>query len=236
MAVIDLKDATVYVRDGASLDIVGAVNNGAGYAKNATSMTVDGFSAAIANGVSFRVGTNPNFYTITGTTGGATPTTLTFTPGLSGAVADDAVITLHGNVLEIKIGEGNLTYSEKRAVTYVKNRGILDTVKLGDETPMEVSLDFTWEFLRAGSGDPPSVEEALKQIGAASTWKSTSTDTCEPYAVDILINYIPPCGSDSELIVLEDFRWESLDHDLKQGQVAVKGNCNVTVAKVSHIG
>lgn len=139
-----------------------------------------------------------------------------------------------GNCVEVKIGEGNLTYSEKRAITYVKDRGRLDTCKLGDEDPVEVSLNFTWEFLRAASGGTPTVEEAFKKIGEAEGWESSSADPCEPYAVDVVVAYVPPCAADYEVIVLEDFRWESLDHDLKTGQVAVKGNCNVLQATVTH--
>ena len=47
------------------------------------------------------------------------------------------------NTLEIKVGEGNLTYSEKVNREYTLNRGILDKVRDGDQTPMDVSFDLT---------------------------------------------------------------------------------------------
>ena len=135
--------------------------------------------------------------------------------------------------LEVKVGEGNLTYSESRNIQYTLDRGKLDEVREGDEVPMDVKLDFTWEYLR-GSGSTPSVEEALKNIGIADSWVSSDTDACRPYAVDIEVLYQPTpasCG-DQELITLVDFRYEKLDHDMKAGTVSVSGKCNVTQATV----
>jgi len=136
--------------------------------------------------------------------------------------------------LEIKIGEGTLTYDERKTIEYVRDRGLLDTVKEGDEEPMDVRFDFTWEFLRAVSTTgwgTPTVEDALKQRGEAAGWVSSSNDPCEPYAVDIEIHYAPPCGDElDEIITLPDFRYTSLAHDLSAGTVAVTGQCNATQA------
>lgn len=140
------------------------------------------------------------------------------------------------NELEIKVGEGNLTYTEKRNMEYRRDRGNLDTVRQGDEEPVEVNFDFEWEFLRSDGAEPVTPEEALKKTGAASAWVSSSADACEPYAVDIVVEYIPPCGTaKSEVIVLQDFRWETLDHNLKDGQISAKGQCNVTEALVTRV-
>lgn len=142
-----------------------------------------------------------------------------------------------GKSLEVKIGEGNLTYSESRNIQYTLDRGKLDEVREGDEVPMDVTLAFTWEYLRgspSSSGATPSVEEALKKIGNAADWVSSDTDECRPYAVDIeVVNAPQPaaCG-DKETITLVDFRYEKLDHDMKAGTVSVTGKCNVTQATV----
>ena len=137
------------------------------------------------------------------------------------------------NELEIKIGEGNLTYTERRNMEYTLDRGILDEVREGDEVPIEVRTDFIWDYLR-GSSPTPSVEEAIKNIGLASAWVSTDSDACRPYAVDLEITYAPTpynCG-DQEVITLPDFRYEQLDHDLRAGTVSMSGQCNVTQATV----
>jgi len=117
---------------------------------------------------------------------------------------------------------------------YTKDRGRLDTVKLGDEEPVEVKLDFTWVFLKADTGETPSIEDVLKQRGEASDWVSSSDDLCEPYAIDIVIVYTPPCDDvDKEIYRLQDFRYEDLGHDIKQGQVSVSGKCNITEPSVT---
>ena len=139
------------------------------------------------------------------------------------------------NEIEITIGEGNLTWTEARTMEYVLDRGNLDEVREGDQVPVDVSFDFTWEYIKGSSatGAPPTVEEALKKIGNASSWVSSDTDACRPYAVDIIIVYDPACTTgDVETITLADFRWESIDHDLRGGTVSVSGKCNITVPSV----
>jgi len=139
--------------------------------------------------------------------------------------------------ITIKIGEGNLTYGERKPRTYVKDRGNLDTVRNADAEVMTVSFGFTWDYITSKTSESvPTVEEALKQEGNASDWQSASDDDCEPYAVDIRIENDPNCGTTGgEIIALPDFRYESLDHDVRAGTVACAGNCNVEDAVKSRI-
>jgi hypothetical protein len=141
--------------------------------------------------------------------------------------------------IEVKIGEGNMTYSEKRNMEYIRDRGVLDTVREGDEEPVEVKFDFTWEYITSDTGATvPTVEEALKKTGEAAAWVSSATDdACAPYAVDIVVLYEPTCAgagitNEIETITLVEFRWESIEHDLRGGQISVTGNCNTTLAQV----
>ena len=133
--------------------------------------------------------------------------------------------------IEIKVGEGNLTWTEAKTMEYLLDRTLLDEVRAGDEVPMDVSFDFIWDYL-TGSGGVPSIEDALKQVNGASTWISTDADLCRPYALDIQIEYIPTncIAQDKEVITLPDFRYESLAHDLRAGTVACTGRCNATEA------
>jgi len=143
------------------------------------------------------------------------------------------------NSLEVRIGEGNLTYTEARNMEYNLNRGVLDEVREGDQIPVAVSFDFVWEYLKgpssaSGSGGTPTIEDALKQRGGAADWVSSDADTCRPYSVDLVILYTPNClTGDQEEIILQDFRWEQLNHDLSAGTVASSGNCNVTQAVIT---
>jgi len=135
--------------------------------------------------------------------------------------------------LEIKIGEGNLTYSEKKTMEYSLDRGLLDIVREGDQVPMDISLDFVWEYLVADSLTIPTIEQFLKRTGPAAAYVSTTADQCQPYSVDIEIENDPPCGGEKrEIITLPDFRWEELNHDTRAGTVAVTGKCNATEATI----
>jgi hypothetical protein len=140
------------------------------------------------------------------------------------------------NEVSIKIGEGTLTFTERKNMDYTLDRGTLDEVREGDEVPMDVKFDFVWEYIKANtsSGGTPTIEDALKQIGNAATWVSSDADTCRPYAVDLeVLNEPTPaaCG-DKETITLPDFRYEQIDHDPRTGQISVTGKCNAKIATV----
>lgn len=74
---------------------VGEVNNASGYPVGTTTMTVDGFSAAIVDGSFFTTEGDDTPQRVVSTVGGATPTSITFSPGLKSAVIDDADVTIY---------------------------------------------------------------------------------------------------------------------------------------------
>ena len=144
------------------------------------------------------------------------------------------------NEIVIKIGEGNLTYSENRTIEYTLDRGRIDEVREGDEVPMDVSFDLLWEFITGNqdsAGVPPTVEDVLKNINNAASWISSDPDACRPFAIDIVLENVPVCGSgaatqEQEFITLPDFRYETLDHDLSAGTIAVSGRANSKTASI----
>ncbi len=146
--------------------------------------------------------------------------------------------TLDGQkTIDIKIGEGNLTYSEHRNMEFTRDRGNLDTVRAADDEPLDLSIDATWEYIRgiAGSGTP-TLEDALKKIGEGSTWVSTADDPCQPYCIDVELWNPPGCGSvEDELILFEEYYYETADHDLREGTIATAGRCNRTVATARRV-
>lgn len=233
-AYIDLKDCQFFIEDGSGLagDTAGAVNLMAGYAIGTGTVVVDGIVGMLAVGATVKFEGHSTIYTITATaeTTGNT-TSITFTPTLTSAVVDNEDFTVSGRMLEVTIGEGNLTFDEKRPLEYKKNRGKLDVVRLADEEPVDVNFQFAWTYLSSGTGDTvPSVEEALTQTGLADDWVSTGID-CEPYAVNLIILRTPSgcsAGDPIEKITLPDFRYTSLAHDPKAGTVTCQGTCNVT--------
>ena len=131
------------------------------------------------------------------------------------------------NAVELKIGEGNLTYSEKRTIEYTLDRGTLDEVREGDEVPVDVSFDLVWAEMSGGS--------IKDQITGKTGAVSSDTDACRPYACDINIAFVPlpsGCGA-SSAVVLPDFRHEDLAHDMRAGTIAVTGKCNATEVEVT---
>jgi hypothetical protein len=137
------------------------------------------------------------------------------------------------NSITIRIGEGNLTYTERVTREYLLDAGRLDEVRNGDEVPVELAFDAVWDYITGttGTGGVPSIEDALKQEGAAATWISSDADVCRPYAVDVVLNHTPNCSAqDAEETVFSDFRYEQIDHDLRAGTFAISGQCNVTEA------
>lgn len=235
MAQFDFKKATLYIRDGSAKS--GAVNNAAGYSIGATTMLVDAIVGALVNGDTFNMAGHTTIYTISAHTEtlGAT-TSITFAPGLAAAVLDNAVIEIGPHTLTVKMGDGNFTYTEKKNREYTLDRGKLSTVRDGNEVPVELKIDAMWINIKASTGGTPTVEDVLKNRGEAATWVTSSSDACEPYAVDIRLEYVQTCGSEQiEIIDFPDFRYEDLGHDSRGGTISISGKCNVTEPTVSRV-
>lgn len=132
--------------------------------------------------------------------------------------------------IDVKVGEGTLNYTERKPRQYLRDRGLLSDIRDGDEEPVDVTIDCIWEFI-TGDADV-TIEDALKQRNVASAWESTDSDLCNPYAVDLIIDYHPCASSKGELITLSDFRYEQIAHDAKAGTLNVTGKCNITEAAV----
>jgi hypothetical protein len=169
-------------------------------------------------------------HVVTARTPAATsPTTqITFSPALgAGTYATSAAITFQSQEIEIKVGDGDLKYSEADAYMYDLDRGELDTVRRGDEQPMEISLSFTFDTVKSGTGETITPIEALKGTGNASEWVTSSADACEPYAVDLIVEDVRPCGAtNNRTYLFPDFRCEKRDYDFKGASIAVTGKCN----------
>jgi len=149
------------------------------------------------------------------------------------------IAAAENRVLLVKTGSGNLTYSEKVTREYELERGKIDSVRDGDDEPLEVNLGFTWEWLKSSSTEAtPTVRDVLKRTGVAWNWMSSSNDPCEPYAVDIRVDLKAECqgaGILGERLIFPDFRYESFDPDLEAGQIDCSGRCNSTEPIIDRI-
>lgn len=175
-------------------------------------------------------------YTVTAKVDSTFTTSITFTPDLVVGVQDDAPVTVSPHTLNVKLGDGSFSYTEKKAREYKKNRGKLDSVRNGDEDPLEVKLDFGWIYIKSSTGEDLTVEDVLKQQGQAANWITAGHDPCEPYCVTMRIKYIPPCtNAKDEVIDLAEFRYEELQHDTKTAMIACTGKCNLTQPTVTRV-
>lgn len=157
------------------------------------------------------------------------PTTeITFTPALGpGTYADGGVLTFAAQELVIKIGDGDLSYTETDEFNYDLDRGDLDTVRQGNQVPMQVSLNFVYEHATTGTGETIAPMDAIKRRGSAAEWVSASADKCEPYCVDVVVEHTPPCGTaERERTTFPDFRSESREVAFADSNVSVTGRCN----------
>lgn len=241
MAAIELRDTTIYFRDGTTGNCVIA---DAAPDANDTAITINTpnipeatVTTLIPVGARFTVNTanNVTTYTVTGRTPtDAGPTTdLVISPawGAVGTPAQADVATFTSQQVEVKIGEGNLTWTEAKEYEYIRDRGNLDTVREGDEQPVEISIDFMFEHVTAGTSEDITVTDALRQTGNASEWIMSSSDTCEPYAVDLVVYRCQTCGTtEDDLFTFTDFRWESLEYNVGDATISASGKCNVSTA------
>ena len=237
MARIELRDCSVRFKDGlsgtAALTVAPPV---------ATALEMDIDTVVLNTTVTTMVPVGARF-TVAGETAATTvhvvtertpvdtgPTTnIVFTPALgAGTYVEDGVVTFLPQQIEIKVGDGNITYTEHRSYEYMLDRGDLDTVREGDQVPLDVRLECTYEHIATGTSETISPLDALKGIGEAGEWVSASADLCEPYAIDIEIEHIPPCGtSQMETTLFPDFRADTKEVNLKDATISLTGKCNV---------
>ena len=152
-----------------------------------------------------------------------------FTPVLASVVSEADVINFLPQRLEIKIGDGDLNWTEGREMIYDLDRDTLDTVRQGADQPLEIDLAFTFEYVTTQSGQAITPVDAIKRIGEATEWVSSSSDLCEPYCVDVYVIHCVPCGTDEDQdLLFQDFRYESLEYSIRDASIAVSGRCNVT--------
>jgi hypothetical protein len=244
MARIEMRDTTIYVQDG----LAGTGNLSANGTENDVTLNINTVvlnttcTTAVPVGARLYIGgeTTNTIHTVTARvpTTENTTNSINITPILGAGTynsgnAEGAIVFINQRI-EIKIGEGNLTWTEAKEYEYLRERGDLDTVKEADEQPVEMSLEFVYEYIKTQSGQTITAVDALKQQGEASEWVSSSSDLCEPYAVDILAKHCVPCGTDEdEDVLFTDFRYEGLDFDVGEATIAVSGRCNVSEPTVT---
>jgi len=236
MARIELRDATIRIKDGLSGT---ALVNEPSTPPAATDTEFDIDTVSLNSAVTTQVPIGARF-TLTGETvtqvhtvtdrtpsTGAT-TNIDFSPALgAGTYANDDTVTFLNQQIEVKMGDGNLVWTVNREFEYLLDRGNLDTVREGDQQPLDVTLDSVYEFITTGTSETITPFDALNGTGGASEWVSSSSDPCEPYAVDLEVDHVPPCGgAETETTLLPDFRYDTFEADLSASTLSMTGRCN----------
>lgn len=250
MSVVDLKNCTFSILDGLAGTAVGPVTPvpmmGDTTLATLTSIVLNTkVTTLIPVGARFTIagetvvnGVAPVHTVVTRTPATMGPTTsITFSPALgAGTYAASAVITFQSNKIDVKIGTGNLTYSEKKTIQYILDRGQLSDVREGDQVPMDVTMDAVFEHVISGTGEAITPVEAVKGSGTASEFVSSATDKCEPFSVDLQVLNALNCGTtQSENFLFPDFRYDQIDYDFNKGTISFKGKCNATEPVITRV-
>jgi len=247
MSVVDLKNCTFSILDGLAGTAVGPVTPvpmmGDTTLATLTSIALNTkVTTLIPVGARFKIAGETDttvIHTVTARTPATMgPTTsITFSPALgAGTYAASAVITFQSNKIDVKIGTGNLTYSEKKNIEYILDRGQLSDVREGDQVPMDVTMDAVFEHVVSGTGESITPVEAIKGTGGASEFVSSATDKCEPFAVDLQVLNALNCGTtQSENFLFPDFRHDQIDFDFSKGTISFKGKCNATEPVITRV-
>ncbi len=198
---------------------------------NHPAMTVDGAGLTGGGGEAFTTSIEGEFVDQV--------TNITFSPAWGTPTpADNDTITWLPIEVEIKIGDGNLTYTENKEYDYLLDRGVLDTVRQGDDQPMDITIDFVYEFVSTGTGEEITPVDAIKGIRGAAEFTSTSADLCEPYAIDIEVDHDPGscvASAEKEITLFPDFRYDTLEFDLDEATIASTGRCNATEPTITRV-
>ena len=136
-----------------------------------------------------------------------------------------------GEELTIPIDMGDLEWEESEPSVVIKNRGAIHSLARGEEEAMTVrfSMVYTeWEG-EGTTGAAASPVDALKKRGNASTWSTTATNSCGPYAVDLELTITNPdsTGQD-ETITFPGFHADRIRaREGMPNEIEVEGVCPV---------
>ena len=115
------------------------------------------------------------------------------------------------NNLELVLDEGNLTFTDRDNANVILDRGTLDHMRLADEEPVEITFSAKFVAWEGESATPltPSIPDALRKVGNASSWVSTKPN--DVYCVDLeflIVN--PETAEKDETLTFADFHADEI--------------------------
>ena len=148
----------------------------------------------------------------------------------------------------VKFGDGEMTVNDRTNINYELDRDKLDDVRLGDESPLEISLTARYDYIRypyAGSFSIIEAMEGVSSDGSPISWASwQNTDEgvaaearepwldCSPYCCCLELHndlriQCPDSNLPSEITWYPYFRKENAPCSVKNGTIQFSGKCNV---------
>ncbi len=154
------------------------------------------------------------------------PASLEVYPELPSSVNPADEISILGRCASVKIGDGSLSWDETTNYEYEMDRGEIDAVAEGEDEPVTVNLSMVYEYVASVVGsNVPTPVEILKQKGEAANWISTGADPCELYAVDLEVDYKPPCDLPHEITTFRELRWDSINPNFQDSSIEMRARC-----------
>ena len=139
------------------------------------------------------------------------------------------------NYVDVKFDDGEFNWTRTKNYERILDRGVLDTVREGDQAHVEVTFQARYDYIRS-SGSDITLYDAFYQENGASGWVSTTNgvtgQSCAPYAVDLELTYSPTCSGGlaepDEVLLFQYFRAETCNVNTKAGTLDISGFCNIT--------
>jgi hypothetical protein len=155
------------------------------------------------------------------------------------------------SAVALKFGSGDVSWQETDSVEYATDRGRLDDVREGDESPLSVTFSgtFTHALSISAGTEPITPYEVLRAnrinayhtsancadfVGYAEPWL-ISAGGCPPYATELELHINPRlrCPLNSTIqgdgILFRYFRTEEHGVSISSGEFNVSGKCNVLI-------
>ena len=183
-----------------------------------------------ADGASLTGGTTPDAV-VAAVQDGLSTWEVTFSPAWTAGFvpSDDAVITFYPRKIEVKVGEGDISWSKTKDPQIDLDRGVIDGARDGDQQAMTVDFAFVLDWLASSTTDVPTVDEVLEREGEAADWTNAAADPCETYQVTLKVIDAPDCGSElAEILIFPYFIPTTVNPSVEAASVTVSGVCVAT--------
>lgn len=144
----------------------------------------------------------------------------------------DASGTGGANLVTVSLEEGDVSWRERHPSEIIKDRGVLDHARKGEDEPVEMSFSVIFQSLSTHAAT--TLYDALTQTGGASAWSSDEPSS-DVYAVILEFTISDPAGGSDEVITFARFLPEDIDFQegMPANRLSVSGRAVITAPSIS---